>query len=138
MDWRTTRVNRPELGAVAMKWTASTPLRIAEDRRQALVELDALVALMLGVTADQLCIIYRTIPVLYGYDHKDYAYDVNGRLVPNSVLSVWRKKATNKRRRADRYQPAGTPISTSSRSAPRPRSRHARRVRRVRATAGGP
>jgi hypothetical protein len=87
------RVNRPELGAVAMKWTASTPLRIAEDRRQALVELDALVALMLGVTADQLCIIYRTqFPVLYGYDHKDYAYDVNGRLVPNSVLSVWRKK----------------------------------------------
>ena len=71
----------------------TTPLRIAEDRRQALVEIDALVALMLGVTADQLCTIYRTqFAVLYGYDHKNYVYDANGRLVPNEVLSVWRKK----------------------------------------------
>ena len=48
---------------------------------------------MLDVTADQLCTIYRTqFAVLYGYDHKDYVYDANGRLVPNEVLSVWRKK----------------------------------------------
>ena len=48
---------------------------------------------MLGVTVDQLCTIYRTqFPVLHGYDHRDYAYDANGRLVPISVLSVWRKK----------------------------------------------
>jgi hypothetical protein len=87
------RVNRPRLGAVALDWTAATPLRVAEDRRQALVEIDALVALILGVTADQLCTIYRTqFPVLYGYDHWDYAYDANGRLVPYEVLSVWRKK----------------------------------------------
>ena len=87
------RHNRPNLGMVIPEWTTSTPLRISEDRRQALVEIDSLVALMLGVTADQLCTIYRTqFPVLYGYDHKDYAYDANGRLVPNEVLSVWRKK----------------------------------------------
>jgi hypothetical protein len=87
------RLNRPSLGAISHEWNAATPLRIAEDRRQALVEIDALVALMLNVTADQLCTIYRTqFAVLYGYDHKDYAYDANGRLVPNSVLSVWRKK----------------------------------------------
>ena len=83
----------PSSGAVGPEWTASTPLRIAEDRRQALVEIDALVALMLGVTADQLCTIYRTqFAVLYGYDHNTYVYDANGRLVPNEVLSVWRKK----------------------------------------------
>ena len=87
------RANRPDLGDVAPKWTATTPLRIAEDRRQALAEVDALVALMLGVTADQLCTIYRTqFPVLYGYDHNSYVYDAKGRLVPNEVLSVWRKK----------------------------------------------
>ena len=87
------RANRPDLGAVAAKWTAGTPLRVAEDRRQALVEIDALVALMLGVTADQLCTIYRTqFAVLYGYDHNSYVYDAKGRLVPNEVLSVWRKK----------------------------------------------
>ena len=87
------RANRLTLGAVTSRWTANTPLRIAEDRRQALVELDALVALMLGVTADQLCTIYRTqFAVLYGYDHREYIYDANGRLVPNSVLTVWRTK----------------------------------------------
>ena len=92
--------------AVTQKWTATTPLRIAEDRRQALVEIDALVALMLGVTADQLCTIYRTqFAVLYGYDHHDYVYDANGRLVPNEVLTVWRKKGDRIRARgADRDQ----------------------------------
>jgi hypothetical protein len=48
---------------------------------------------MLGVTADQLCTIYRTqFGVLYGYDHWDYVYDAKGRLVPYEVLSVWHRK----------------------------------------------
>ena len=87
------RANRMNLGAVTSEWTSGIPMRISEDRRQALVEIDALVALMLGVTVDQLCTIYRTqFAVLYGYDHNSYVYDSNGRLVPNEVLSVWRKK----------------------------------------------
>lgn len=87
------RENRPMLGDVGPEWTALIPLRIAEDRRQAQVEIDALVALMLGVTADELCAVYRTqFAVLYGYDHRSYVYDVNGRLVPTSVLQVWRRK----------------------------------------------
>ncbi len=81
------------LHEVSGSWAAQTPLRVAADRRQAQVEIDALVALMLGVTADELCTIYRTqFAVLYGYDHNVYFYDANGRLVPNSVLTVWRKK----------------------------------------------
>lgn len=48
---------------------------------------------MLGLTADELCSIYRTqFAVLRGYDHNVYFYDANGRLVPNSVLTVWRRK----------------------------------------------
>ncbi|WP_433285530.1 class I SAM-dependent DNA methyltransferase [Micromonospora sp. CA-244673] len=84
---------RTPLGRVSKEWAFETPLRIAADRRQALVEIDALVALMLGVTADELCTIYRTqFAVLYGYDRNVNHYDANGRLVPNSVLSLWRKK----------------------------------------------
>ncbi len=81
------------LGEVGPTWTAATPLRVAADRRQAQVELDALVALALGLTADELCTIYRTqFAVLYGYDRNVSFYDANGRLVPNSVLTAWRRK----------------------------------------------
>lgn len=87
------RDNRRPLGEVGPEWSASTPLRIAEDRRQALVEIDALVALMLGVSAEQLCTVYRTqFAVLYGYDHNTYLYDSNGRLVPNPIQVLYRKK----------------------------------------------
>src|SRR5699024_1208531 len=84
---------RPDLGDVGPQWTPDTTLRRDSDRRQALVELDALVALSLGITADELVTIYRTqFPVLYGYDHGKYLYDANGRLVPTSLQPTWRKK----------------------------------------------
>ncbi|GAB3606749.1 class I SAM-dependent DNA methyltransferase [Conyzicola nivalis] len=84
---------RRELGLVNSVWGRDTPLRRASDRRQALLEIDALAAIAFGVTADELCTIYRTqFPVLYGYDHESHYYDVNGRLVPNPILSIWKKK----------------------------------------------
>ena len=61
---------------------------LVEHRRNALVEIDALVAIMLGITADELCTVYRTqFAVLYGYDRNVYFYDANGRLVPTIVLA---------------------------------------------------
>lgn len=90
------RTGWADLGDVGPEWSTDTPLRRAEDRRQALLEIDALVALSLGLTADELCTIYRTqFPVLYGYDRNRDHYDENGRLVPNSVLTTWRKKGGN-------------------------------------------
>src|SRR5699024_3503379 len=74
------------------EWSESSPLRLAADRRQAQVEIDALVALMLGVTADELCSIYRTqFPVLYKYDTQRDHFDQNGRLVPAEVLKTCQK-----------------------------------------------
>ena len=102
--------SRPRLGDVRPHWTPSTPLRRASDRRQALVEIDAIVALQLGVTADQLCTIYRTqFPVLYGYDrHRDH-FDPNGRVVPNSIVSLWRKRgdATSQDERSAAHPESG-------------------------------
>lgn len=78
---------------VGKQWTAEVPLRRAEDRRNAQVEIDALVALMLGVDVEDLCTVYRTtFAVLHGYDQDKYTFDRNGRLVPTEVLSVWKKK----------------------------------------------
>lgn len=87
------RGSKTPLGAVLPSWTSETPLRLASERRQAQVEIDAIVALNLGLTADELCAIYRTqFSVLYGYDRKRYYYDANGRLVPNNVVTAWRSK----------------------------------------------
>ncbi|MGV0834495.1 class I SAM-dependent DNA methyltransferase, partial [Mycolicibacterium thermoresistibile] len=91
---------RRPLGGVGLEWTGDTPLRIAADRRQALVEIDALVALAMRLSADELCTVYRSqFPVLYGYDHGKsrktqewFVYDANGRRVPGEVLRVWRTK----------------------------------------------
>ena len=74
------------LGEVTAKWTMSTPLRRDAERRQALVEIDALAAVMLGITADELCAIYRTqFGVLRKYE-RVMQMDANGRQVPRDVL----------------------------------------------------
>ena len=84
---------RPALGGVGTTWGFEVPLTRAADRRQASLEIDALVALAVGLTADELATVYKSqFAVLYGYDRNTYFFDANGRLVPNSVLTVWRRK----------------------------------------------
>lgn len=91
-----TRPNRPALGDVGSEWTAATPLRIDEDRRQALVEIDAIMAIVTGISIDDLVTIYRTqFGVLNDYDRgegkKAYIFDANGRHIPSSVRTAWNK-----------------------------------------------
>ena len=62
-------------------WRRECGLRTPYQRRQALVELDALAALSLGLTADELCLIYRVqFPVLQQYERETY-YDQRGKIV---------------------------------------------------------
>lgn len=85
--------SRASLRSPTPVWDSSSPLRIDEDRRAAQVEVDALVAVSLGWSVDELCTVYRAhFPILLKYDRNIYYYDANGRLVPSSVLTVWRKK----------------------------------------------
>ncbi|MDK8878707.1 DNA methyltransferase [Corynebacterium sp. MSK008] len=73
---------------VGEPWGVDTPLRKDEERRAAQVEIDAIVALSLGVTADELCMIYRTqFPVMRRYDQED-RFDANGRKVPKEIVKA--------------------------------------------------
>jgi hypothetical protein len=58
--WTDPSSPRPPIQAVEPTWSMATPLRTEYDRRMALVEIDALVAVMLGLSAEQLCAMYRS------------------------------------------------------------------------------
>lgn len=62
-------------------WGMDTPLRTAYARRQALVELDVLAAMMLGMTLEQLLSAYRIqFPTLQQHERDTY-YDAAGQIV---------------------------------------------------------
>jgi hypothetical protein len=79
--WTDPTIDRVRLGDVGPTWTVDTPLRRDFERRLALVEVDALAALMLGLTAEQLCAMYRTqFAVLRKYEYA-MAFDSEGRKI---------------------------------------------------------
>jgi len=79
--WTESAFSRLSLGDVDPEWTSATPLRRDFERRLALVEIDALAALMLGLSAEQLCAMYRTqFAVLRKYEYA-MAFDAEGRKI---------------------------------------------------------
>lgn len=75
------RLQKDKYSTLTGEWNYYTPLRTDFERRQALIEIDVLVAMSLKMTLNQLKTIYRIqFPVLQQYED-DTWYDVNGRIV---------------------------------------------------------
>jgi len=80
-SWTAPFSDWPALAVKATEWTMDTPLRTDFERRAALVEIDALAALMLGLTADHLALMFRAqFPVLRKYEYEMY-FDNLGRKI---------------------------------------------------------
>lgn len=80
-----------KLAIRSQEWDANSPLRTAVERRQAMIEIDALCAVALGIEPDALCTVYRTqFPVLHAYERRDL-FDANGRKVPSEMNKLYRQ-----------------------------------------------
>jgi hypothetical protein len=69
------------LGEVNDEWDYATPVRTEYERRAGLVELDALVAVCIGMSVDELIAIYKArFQILAGRDERSW-FDANGRKI---------------------------------------------------------
>ncbi|QRM36034.1 Eco57I restriction-modification methylase domain-containing protein [Microvirga sp. VF16] len=74
------KVEKPNIGSEMRDWTRNVALRSDFARRQALVEIDVLVAQALGLSLDQLIEMYRTRFSVLEEQERGTWYDVHGRI----------------------------------------------------------
>jgi hypothetical protein len=85
-QWSRTDARLPPWQEMEAKWSWSAPLRSYYARRQSLVELDVIAAMALGLSFEELALIYEVqFPVLQKYE-SDTWYDATGNIVftPNA------------------------------------------------------
>ena len=75
------RLDAKWFGRLQSPWSWDSPLRTDYARRQALIEIDTLHALELGLTIEELPTLYRIqFPILQSYENET-CYDTRGRVV---------------------------------------------------------
>jgi hypothetical protein len=75
-----TRLCNDRFSLLTSEWQQSTHLRTDYERRQALVEIDVLAAIELGLSCVELCTIYRIQFYILRQNEQDTWYDRNGRI----------------------------------------------------------
>lgn len=89
------RLSPEKFNTIQKTWDIQNTLRLDYERREALIEIDVLTAMALGMTLDELINIYRIyFPVLQKYE-QDTWYDANGRIIfttKNGLLSSYKRK----------------------------------------------
>jgi len=80
-SWSKQDLRLKQFSSLTSNWQWSTPLRNWFERRQALVEIDVITAMALGLTLDELILIYNVqFPVLQ-QNEDDTWYDTTGNIV---------------------------------------------------------
>ncbi|MEV5862104.1 hypothetical protein AB0L83_20590 [Streptomyces sp. NPDC052071] len=101
-----------ELHAITATWRRDTALRTEYARRAALVEIDALVAVWLGIDADTLVTMYRArFPVLQGYDDSTW-FDSSERKIAAHRNAFGHGQTSDHWKAFEKYQadPATAPV----------------------------
>jgi hypothetical protein len=82
------RLEQGRFSRLSHEWQWATPLRNDFERRQALVEVDVMIARALGLSLEDLCAMYRIqFPVLR-QNEEDTWYDRKGRIVFTSSKAI--------------------------------------------------
>ncbi|MFF4578402.1 hypothetical protein ACFY15_08380 [Streptomyces sp. NPDC001373] len=102
----------PPLNAVGQHWERDTALRTERARRAALVELDALVAVWLGLSAEALIAMYRArFPVMNRFEEVTW-FDAEGWKIAGNARTVGQRQTKESWAQFKVYQadPASAPV----------------------------
>lgn len=100
LDWPDAR----PLADIAPEWDPTTPLRTERDRRSALVEIDALVAVWMGVSASALVAAYKgRFPVLQKYEAMTW-FDADGWKLAGNARTIGQRQGKTTWAQFDAYR----------------------------------